>query len=349
MSVRTVSNVAAGSDLVAAATRERVQRVIDELGYRPNAAARHLRGGRSGLIGLVLPELSSPYFAELADHVVRAAADRGRMVLVQQTDGEAEQERRLLTGVRGQSVDGVLMSPWGLSPADLRAEPGSSPVVLLGEQDAEGLLDHVTVDGEAAAREATQHLLAAGRTSIVAVGDQPHLGNGTAERRAAGYRAAMTAAGLEPRTVAVRRLHRSDGADAVRALLERPQRPDAVFCFSDQLALGALRAAMTAGLRVPDDLAVVGFDDVEDGRYATPALTTVAPDKAAIAEAALELLTSRIESPERPPQRVLAPYLLRVRESSAAATPPDSQPTSRPGTRKPRKVTSRRGTNPSRA
>ena len=123
VSVRTVSNVVYGFALVAPETRARVQRALDELDYRPNAAARHLRGGRSGLIGLVLPEISSPYFAELAGHLVEEAEARSWMVLVQQTDGDAERERWLPGGVRGQTVDGLVMSPWALSPADLRRSP----------------------------------------------------------------------------------------------------------------------------------------------------------------------------------------------------------------------------------
>src|SRR5918998_693084 len=120
VSVRTVSNVVSGFALVAPDTRERVQRVLDEVGYRPNAAARHLRGGRSGLIGLVIPEITSPYFAELAGHLVQQAEARSWLLLVQQTDGDAERERRLLNGVQGQTVDGLVLSPWALSPADLR-------------------------------------------------------------------------------------------------------------------------------------------------------------------------------------------------------------------------------------
>lgn len=317
VSVRTVSNVVAGSAPVAPQTRAQVQQVIDAMGYRPNAAARHLRGGRSGLVGLVLPELSSPYFAELADQLVRAAAARGQMVLVQQTDGSAEEERRLLSGLSGQSVDALVVSPWGLSPAELAPGPGAPPVVLLGEQDAGGVLDHVTVDSEQAAREATAHLLALGRTRVVAIGDQPHLRNGTAERRAAGYRAALEAVGAPARALAVQRLHRADGASAMRELLDEPgTHPDAIFCFSDQLALGALHEARRAGLRIPEDLAVVGFDDVEDGRYATPTLTTVSPDKAGIARAAIEVLHQRLDGDTSPARRVVVEHHLEVRAST---------------------------------
>src|SRR4051812_22587567 len=242
VSIRTVSNVVSGFAQVAPETRARVQQAIDELRYRPNAAARHLRGGRSGLVALAVPEIASPYFGELAGLLVREAERRSWMLLVQQTDGDVGHERRLLDGVRGQVVDGLVLSPWALSPQELRRGPGGVPVVLLGEQDADGLLDHVAVDSVAAAREATRHLVGVGRRRIAAIGPQPHLANGTAAPRLQGYRQALAAAGLpvDPALeVAVQRLHRADGAAAMTRLLEEGREVDAVFCFSDQLALGA--------------------------------------------------------------------------------------------------------------
>lgn len=320
VSVRTVSNVVSGFAMVAPHTRERVQRVIDELDYRPNAAARHLRGGRSGLIALVIPEITSPYFAELAGQLVAQAEARSWMLLVQQTDGDPERERLLAGGPHGQTVDGLVMSPWALSPADLRRNPDSAPLVLLGEQDAGGLLDHVTVDSVAAARDATRHLIASGRSRIAAVGLQPHLHNGTAARRLAGYRAALAEAGLprdESLEVPVQRLHRADGARAMRGLRD----VDAVFCFSDQLALGVMHEALRRGLRIPEDLAVAGFDDIEDGRYANPSLTTIAPDKAAIARAALDLLADRLSRDPYtgPARRTIIEHRLIERRSTSAA------------------------------
>ncbi len=321
VSIRTVSNVVSGFAQVAPETRARVQRAIDELQYRPNAAARHLRGGRSGLLALAIPEIASPYFGELAGLLVREAEQRSWMLLVQQTDGDAEHERRLLDGVSGQVIDGLVLSPWALSPQELRRSPGGIPVVLLGEQDADGLLDHVAVDSVAAARDATRHLIALGRTCIAAIGPQPHLVNGTAARRLEGYRQALTEAGLAAHPaleVPVDRLHRADGAAAMAGLLDAGREVDAVFCFSDQLALGAMQVALRRGLRIPRDLAVTGFDDVEDGRYATPSLTTISPDKEAIAREALACLADRLGGgpADRPARRIVVAHRLVVRDST---------------------------------
>jgi DNA-binding LacI/PurR family transcriptional regulator len=321
VSIRTVSNVVNDFPLVAPHTRERVQRVIDELRYRPNAAARHLRGGHSGIVALVIPEIASPYFSEVAALITRGAEDRSWTVLVEQTDGDPDRERRLLDGLAAQFVDGLIVSPWALSPIDLRSPPVSPPLVLLGEQEGGHLFDHVVIDNVTAAEEITTHLISRGRRRIAAIGHQPHLANGTTQLRLTGFHRALAAAGLpaDPALeLPVQRLHRADGAAAMRALLEGGRPFDAAFCFTDQLALGALRVALQAGLRVPADLAIAGFDDIEDGRYSTPSLTTVTPDKPAIARHALACLAQRLsaEGAARPARQIVVAHHLSVREST---------------------------------
>jgi DNA-binding LacI/PurR family transcriptional regulator len=320
VSVRTVSNVVNGYTHVSVSMRERVQQSIDELGYRPNLAARTLRRGRTGVIGLVVPEVHSPYFGELASSIVRLAAERGWLVHIDQTEGDAERERGLL-GAFSQLVDGMIMSPWALTGAELSARAaGSTPLVMLGERESDGAIDHVAIDNVAAAREATEHLVAVGRTRIAAVGLQPHLANGTAQQRFEGFTRAMTDAGLTPlAAIPVDALHRADGAAAVAELLaDGAERPDALFCFTDEIALGVMRALADRGLSVPDDIALVGFDDIEDGRYAVPSLTTISPAKDELAAAALQCLENRIDEPTREVRDVVVPHTLEVRESSVS-------------------------------
>ncbi|MEU1894213.1 LacI family DNA-binding transcriptional regulator [Streptomyces pristinaespiralis] len=323
VSVRTVSNVVNGSAAVAEDTRLRVQAALDELGYRPNLAARSLRAGRTGLIGLAIPEVRSPYFGELAGLLVEAAERRSWTVIIDQTRGDAEAERRLLTRAGGRVVDGLVISPWALGPEELTAAARSTPVVLLGERSPEGLVDRVAVDNVLAADQATTHLLESGRRRVAALGLQPHLRNGTAEQRRAGYHRALARAGITPDPALeaeVSALHRADGAKAMAQLLDGRGRPDAVFAFSDELALGAMHLAHLRGLDVPGDIAFVGFDDVEDGRFANPALTTVAPDKEQIVERALQCLADRIYSPGNAvrPLDIVVPHRLVVRASSDA-------------------------------
>ncbi len=320
VSVKTVSNVVNGYAHVADATRARVQQAIEELHYRPNLSARNLRRGRSGLVALAVPELELPYFAEMAGHVVRAAEARGWTVLIDQTDGTAERERLVLNGIRPHLIDGVIFSPLATGRRELEDRVDQTPIVLLGERVYGGPVDHVGIDNAAAARAAVTHLLELGRTRIAAIGEQRRRSSGTARLRLRGYTNALKAAGLAVDPDLVRTsesYHRADGAAAMDALLALPHPPDAVFCFNDLLALGALRTLLDRGLRVPHDVAVVGFDDIDECAYSTPSLTTVAPDKAAIAATAVDLLASRLEgrSPGTPRERT-APHALVIRESS---------------------------------
>ena len=324
VSARTVSNVVNDYPHVAPQTRARVQQALDDLGYRPNLAARRLRRGRTGMIGLVVPEIASPYFGELASLIVARAVQRGATVLIDETAGNAERERVLLDSSGAYLIDGLIVSPWALAPHELRRRADDIPLVLLGERYAPGMFDHVAVDSLAAATQATEQLLGLGRRRIAAIGVQPHRSNNTAALRLRGYRAALRRAGVPvvaDLEVAVRDLHRADGAAAVHHLLDRGIGFDAAFCFTDQLALGAIRALVDRGLAVPQAVAVHGFDDIEDGRFAVPSLSTVAPDKDRIAELALELLfarigSTRIDSAREPVRDLVAPHRLVAREST---------------------------------
>ena len=319
VSVKTVSNVVNGYVHVTDSTRARVQQAIDQLNYRPNIAARQLRQGRTDVIALALPELDLPYFAELARSVIKCAEEKGWTVLIDQTDGLVEREQLVLDGIGGRLIDGLILSPIALGAADLERRRDTTPLVLLGERVFDGPADHVAIDNVAAAHAATAHLVALGRRRIAAIGDQPKPTSQTAHLRLRGYEEALAEAGLPVRpewVVEVDRYHRADGASAMRRLLALPEPPDAVFCFNDLMALGALRAAHERGVRVPEDLAVVGWDDIEDGRYSTPTLTTISPDKHRIASLAVDFLAARLGSASEPPHEVTAPFTLAVREST---------------------------------
>lgn len=320
VSIKTVSNVVRGQARVAEPTRQRVLRAVAELDYRPNASARQLRTGRSGVIGLAVPELVQPYFAELAAAVIGAARRHGVSVLIEETGGDPETELRVACGLSDPLIDGMLLSPLGLDQAALARRERRVPLVLLGERDYEVPADHVLIDNVAAAREATEHLLGLGRCRVAAIGFQTGPIFATAQQRARGYHEALHAAGVtfDPaQAPSVRDYSRAEGARAMRELLALPQPPDAVFCFSDLLASGAVRAACDHGLRVPQDLAVAGFDDIEETRYATPSLTTIAPDKPQLARLAVDALMTRVTGdPDAPHTTVHAEHRLLVREST---------------------------------
>ena len=324
VSVKTVSNVVNDYPYVRPTTRAKVMEAIAELGYRPNMTARNLRSGRSGVIALAVPELDAPYFAELAHHVVGAAMDHGWTVLVDETGqihdrALRDRERSAAAGIRGQLIDGVILSPLALDQADL-ARYGSVPLVLLGERLGSHLADHVAIDNRSAAEEATRHLLDIGRRRIGVIGSQPPPYGHTARQRVQGYRAALRSAKVRyDSSLVVPAAHwrRPDGLDGIRRMLALPSPPDAVFCLNDLLALGAMRGLGEAGVRVPDDVAVVGFDDIEEGRFSVPTLTSIAPDKAAIATEAVARLADRLEQgAATAPEEVMVGYSLEIREST---------------------------------
>jgi len=328
---------------VAPATRARVQAALDEMGYRPNLAARNLRAGRTGVLALALPELDNPYFAELTGSVVRAAESLGWTILVDQTEGLRDREVEVVEGFRHHLIDGLILSPMALDATDLRERTSTDiPLVLLGEKIEAGPADHVAIDNVAAAEAATTHLVGLGRRRIAAIGDQPRSSSrsGVAHLRRQGWARALETAGLDVDREMVAKVSaygRRQGAEAVAQLLDRGARPDALFCFNDTLAIGALRALADRGVRVPDDIAVIGIDDVAEGRFTVPALSTVAPDKEGIARTAVTMLAERLEpgGAERPPRDVRAGFELVVREStlgrevSAAAAAPPARGTAR--------------------
>jgi LacI family repressor for deo operon, udp, cdd, tsx, nupC, and nupG len=319
VSFRTVSNVVNDYAHVSPAMRTKVQASLDELGYRPNLLARSLRAGRTGILALLVPEITVSYFGELAHEVVEQASELGYTVMIDETAGDPARERALLdTAAKSSWVDGVLLSSLGLTTKDLAGLRDDVPVVLLGERTARSALDHVGFDNVAAARAATTHLVETGRTRIVAVGGTTTRRDATTRLRLRGYREALTQAGLgEGEHVRTADYGRDSALQAVGAALDTT-RPDGLVCFSDELAAGALRALYERGLRVPGDVAVVGFDDTQASSFLTPSLTSVRQDRREIARAALDLVVSRIRGDKPAPRDVRITWELAVRESSAA-------------------------------
>lgn len=320
VSVRSVSNVVNNHPYVTPAMRERVQAAIDELGYRPNLAARQLRRGRTGMVVLAVPDLMVPYFAELAGHVMRATDLAGLTLLVEQTGGDRAREAALVNGSQSQVTDGLILSPLAADADDLIGGPSSPPMVLLGERVYDPRFDHVSIDNAAAAKVATLHLTKAGRRRVAAVGAHSRASSPMADLRLQGYLDALAESGLpadDRLIVRTEAFLRQDGYNATVDLLRSGAVPDAIFCFNDLLAQGALRALSEAGLSLPHDVAVVGIDDNDESRYTTPSLTSIQPDKAEIARRAVARLTAKInKTAAEPPFDLTVGFNLVVRESS---------------------------------
>ncbi|WP_326998998.1 LacI family DNA-binding transcriptional regulator [Curtobacterium sp. Leaf261] len=322
VSPKTVSNVINGVVPVRPATRERVEAALRELDYVPNLSARGLRNGRTGVIALALPDLATAYSAELAKEFVEAAHERGWAVQIEQSGANAERELELISRARTHLVDGLVLNPTTLVGSGVEGDHGPlPPTVVIGEVEPRGV-DQVHVDSRRAAREMTEHLLELGhrRIAIIGASDDAVFRSATSELRQAGYEDALAAAGIaeDPALcIAVAEWAPGPAAAALAEHLDRHEAPDAVFCFTDAMAIGAMSALAGRGLDVPGDVSVAGFDDIQGAAFVVPALTSVSFDKRAIALAALTALERRIEDGAAPRKVAIIPHTIVTRASTA--------------------------------
>ena len=320
VSWKTVSNVVNERPVVRAETRARVEQAIAELGYVPNRAGRELRGGFTGALALVVPELQNPYFARLAERMQVAARGRGCTVSVEVSLGDREAERAHVQGRASRPVDAVIISPAALTAADLA--PGAGPrVVLLGELlPAVPGVSHVAIDNVASAADVVRHLVEQGRRDLLFLGGDS-ASRSTAADRLAGVRAALRFAGiaLEPRRIrAAARWDREAGRAEMEAVLRSGLEVDAVIAGNDLLALGAMAALSAQGLDVPGRVAVTGWDDIPEAAWSRPSLTTVAPDLEQLVGAALDAALAAPGEDAAAGIETVVGHQLLVRGSSAA-------------------------------
>lgn len=322
VSTSTVSRYLSGQLRLTDTTERRIQQAIEELGYIPNASARRLAGGRTGIIGLVLPGMANPFFASFADSVAEAALGQDLSVLLCATRDSKQNEERYTDLLAARAVDGLIyLGMYRTNKRLTRTIAEGLPVVVVDETiDGAAEASSITVDNFSGAYQATQHLITNGHREIAYVGGPSELMTERERRR--GYTAAMGAAGLamDPEQMLSGPYSESFGASVLPHLLTRTPRPTALFCASDYTALGVLSTVDMYGLRVPDDLAIVGFDDAPITQYTRPRLTTVRQPVAALAHGAVELLNERIMDPDRPVRRVTLPVELIIRDSSRAQT-----------------------------
>jgi DNA-binding LacI/PurR family transcriptional regulator len=311
VSPMTVSNVINGrAQRVSEQTRLRVLATIDELGYQVNMTARNLRMGRTGAVGLAVPAFAPGYYAQLAQRLADRFAAHGLRLVVERTGASRAAELDALAAPRLSSYDGFVLSVVAGDAADLEKLSIDTPVVLIGERAVPARFDHVLMDNVGGARMATEFLLRSGARRIALLGGAAGGAESMQELRTQGYQAAHEAAGVPVRDELVVGCDFGveDGYAATHDLVARGIAFDAVFALTDSGAIGALRALAETGRKVPDDVQVVGFDDLDDGRFTVPALTTVEPGNAEMADAICSLLVERIASrPDPVPARVVMP------------------------------------------
>ncbi|WP_235030414.1 LacI family DNA-binding transcriptional regulator [Nonomuraea solani] len=319
VSQRTVSNVVNNYEFVRPETRRRVLEAMAALGYVPNAAARSLRAARTGLIALVVPDFRARFFADLAGVVVREAEAHGYTVLIELTGSERERELKVLGGGRNQLTDGAIMAALTLKPDDGLHRRPDYPMVLVGDQVLDPPVHHVGTPNRQAALAVVRYLTGLGRRRLMLLGYAPE-GKVTARQRTQGFLEGLAEAGLSAHEELL--VHadwtRPGGQQAIEQHLDAGlPMPDAIFAMNDSLALGALRGLRSRGIRVPREIALVGFDDAEEARYSTPSLTTVSPDVNALARTAVAMLHEQITGKASGLEPyILVDFELKVRESS---------------------------------
>ena len=318
ISYTTVSHVVNNSRPVSAHVRRKVESAIAELNYVPSAVARSLKARSTATIGLLVPNSVNPYFAELARGIEDCCERNGYCVILCNSDDDPQKQRNYLRVLLEKRVDGLVVASVGGDAAliDLLATV-RTPMVIVDRGLHAVSADLVCIDHEQGGYLATQHLLQLGHRDIACISGPQH--THVAQLRMDGYRRALGERGLRP---AANRVMHSDFTSpggylaAVQLLAAEP--PSAIFAANDMIGLGVLRAAAEQGIRVPDELSVIGFDDIELSRYVYPALTTVGQRIGELGEIAAERLLARITgSPGAAATRhVIAPQIV-VRESTA--------------------------------
>lgn len=317
VSYATVSHVINNTRLVSQETRERVVAAMDALNYRPNALARSLRQGKTNTLGLVLPDSANPFFAEISRSIEDEAFKKGYSVFLCNTELDTQRELFYVDVLSKKQVDGIIFVAAG-DQADsldflLRR---NMPVVMIDRDVPNVEVDAVLTDHQLGGFLATRHLLDLGHNRIACIAGPSSI-TPSAER-ITGYRNALEEAGIpyDENLIIRGDYHAQSGMEITHSVLKMNPRPTAIFALNDLMALGALRAAAEVDCSVPDDLAVVGYDDLEIARFTNPPLTTISQPKKAIGAQAINLLVDRISNKSRPPSRLVLPPELVVRRST---------------------------------
>jgi len=320
VSISTVSYVLNDSGPVAAERRARVLDAVRVLNYTPNESARNLKGRSASTVGLVVPDLANQFFAMLAEGVEQAASARGALVVLCAPEATGESESLNARLLRSQRLDGIIyLSGAATSPASLLELTRIGPVLLVDERLPGFDLPCVVSENRRGARDLATYVLDQGHSRVAVIAGPRELW--TAEQRLAGYREAVAAAGRNPDEipVLVGDYRMSSGSElAARALrVSEEERPTALFCANDLMAIGAMEYCKSVGLRVPDDVSIVGFDDLPFASLLTPRLTTVRQPAHDMGRRAAELLFDMLEGKEDVQPEGAFPVSVQVRDSVA--------------------------------
>ena len=320
VSLMTVSRVVNKKDGVSDETRQRVLEVVDTLGYRPSSIARGLVTKHTNTLGIVVPDIANPFFSSIARGAEQQAYAETYSVFVGNTDEEPKRERAILESLEDKRVDGILLCSSRLDEAELAEVVDRFPAVVLVSRklDHDGCVGIILIADEFGGKIATQHLIRSGHRNIGLI-TGPQISHST-RGRFKGYQIALEQAGLpfNPDWVQYCSPVIEQGKETAYQLLEKNPELTALFCHNDLVAVGVLQACEQLGLDVPDDIAIVGFDDVDLAAIVSPALTTLRVDRSEIGRTAMRMLLSQIKDCSETPQEIVLQPELIVRESAPA-------------------------------
>lgn len=316
VSVATVSRVLNNHPSVSPKTRRRVEEAIRRLQYEPNLLGRNLRRTESRLILVLVPTISNPFYSEIIQGIEEVAQKSGYNILLCTTGSDQEREWIYLDLVKQKLADGVISMDPAANQASLISYAQQFPVIQCCEYSEDNEAPYVAIDNRAAAYMAVKHLITSGHRKIALFNtDERFL---YARLRKQGFLDALEEAGITPRSEWILNLSLSfeDGYRAMKEKLSAEDRPDALFAVSDVLAIGALRALGEAGLKSPEDMALVGFDNIAEASYTTPSLTTVGQPMRKMGQEACRMLIQRIEHQDKPVKSIFLQHELILREST---------------------------------
>ena len=300
VSITTVSHVINSTRFVKQETRQRVIEAMQRLNYRPNNTARSLRMGISKMLGLMVPDNSNPFFAEMARKIENLCYENGYNVILCNSDNNQEREASYIELLIGKMVDGVIFIASGNQPDHLtKLVEAEIPIVIVDREVNQQVADVILVDNCRGGYLATEYLIQLGHRNLACISGSSKVT--PSADRVQGYLQALHDYGLQPdhEKIVSGDLSYEGGMKAMNTLLSLSQPPTGVFCCNDLMAIGAMRAIRSASLRVPEDVSLVGFDDIFIASAVTPALTTIAQPISDIAGKAAELLLERARNPER--------------------------------------------------
>lgn len=314
VSVATVSRALANPEKVSDATKAKVFKAIESSGYRPNLLARNFRSSRSYCVVVMVPDITNPFYAPVIKAIEDRAQQRGYAVLLGDTRDEHIREQEQVQRVETRLADGLIQ----LRPSEVAMESSPIPVVYAcGCHN----IDHnsVIIDNVLAAKKIVDYLISLGHSRIAALTglrENPHT-----KERLAGYTAALVEAGIGFRSDYILEgdFTMSSGQDTASRVMALPELPTALFCMSDQMAMGAIQALQARGIQVPDDVSVVGFDNIEYSAFWHPAITTVSQPVEEMGKRAIDMLLAMIEGDHLHVDNKILPTQLIIRESTGPA------------------------------